>query len=59
MKSGITFSYGVVITNFLAHWKGYRKGYVILHLKEVNKMFFAGLKVRYVDLWFLSLYMAK
>ena len=28
-KIGITFSYGIEITKFLAHWKSYYEGYVV------------------------------
>ena len=52
-EMGITFSYDIGITNFLARWKACCEGCVILYLKGVNKKFFTGLKVRYDDLGFL------
>ena len=53
MKTGITFSYDIRITNFLARWKACCKGYVILYSRGTKKRFFASLKVRYDDLGFL------
>ena len=59
MKTYITFSYGIGITNFLAHWKSCFKTYVIKHLLEVKKRLFSCIMVFHDDLGFVSLYMVK
>ena len=55
-ESGIIFTYGIEIKKLFARWKGYCKGYMIIHLIWENKMFLVGLMFLCSSMVFISIY---